>query len=107
MDPIRCVMLISAAGRVRKAESPEATPAEALLLNLAGKLKHSQSATCGKKEGIQLSWNALAPGCGLLRFLCFGWRLGSAVIGAHDVIESLFLGDCQKSSDFGMRGVLA
>jgi len=31
MDPIRCVMLIFDAGRVRKAESSEATRAEGLL----------------------------------------------------------------------------
>lgn len=76
MDPIRCVMLISAAGRVRKAESPEATPAKALFLNLPGKLKRSQSATCGKKEGIPAQLECLSSRMRVTSFFVLWMEVG-------------------------------
>ena len=101
MDPIRCVMLISTAGRVRKAESLQGNSAEALFLDFAGSSNLHQRGSFGAKEkAFQLSWNALVVR--LLLFVCFGWRLSRLVIGAHNVIKSLLLGRGQKSPDSGM-----
>jgi hypothetical protein len=55
MGPIRCVMLISAAGRVRTPESPQATPAEALFMDFGEAQTAPERHFSPKKKALQLS----------------------------------------------------
>jgi hypothetical protein len=107
MDPIRCVMLISSAGRVTKPESPQATPAEALFMGFGEAQTAPERQLSRKKKHSSSAWMALVPQGELLLFLCFGWMWRRVGIGAHDVVKTLFLVRGQKSPDFGMRGALA
>jgi len=61
MDPIRCVMLIFDAGRVRKAESSEATRAEGSLRD-STYLRKTDPATIGqaKRKSLPLIRKAVA-----------------------------------------------
>lgn len=106
MGPIRCVMLISAAGRVRKPESPEATPAVAMFMDFRRSSNCSKEAFISEKKTLQLSLHGALDN-ELLLFLCFGWMWRGVVIAPHDVVKILFLVRSQKSPDFGMKGALA